>query len=56
VKNIGKDNIAAGESGPTAEQLALDQKANNDYIKYMIIFAVIFPFTTKLFVFIFPLI
>jgi hypothetical protein len=42
VKNIGKDNIAAGESGPTAEQLALDQKANNDYIKYMIIFAVIF--------------
>jgi len=43
VKNIGKDNIAAGESsGISAEQLALDQKANSDYIKYMIIFAVIF--------------
>jgi hypothetical protein len=43
VKNIGKDNIEAGESsGISAEQLALEQKANNDYIKYMIIFAVIF--------------
>jgi hypothetical protein len=43
VKNIGKDNIASGESsGISAEQLALEQKANTDYITYMIIFGVIF--------------
>jgi len=43
VKNIGKDNMAAGESsGISAEQLALEQKANTDYITYMIIFGVIF--------------
>jgi hypothetical protein len=43
VKNIGKDNMAAGESsGISPEQLALDQKENTDFIKYMIIFGVIF--------------
>jgi len=42
VKNIGKDNMAAGESGISAEQLALEQKANADSITYMIIFGVIF--------------
>ena len=44
VKNIGNDNIAAGESdlsALSAEQLALNQKENNDYIKYVIIFAVV---------------
>jgi hypothetical protein len=43
VKNIGKDNMAAGESsGISPEQLALDQKANNDSIKFWIIFGIIF--------------
>lgn len=43
VKNIGKDNTAAGESlGISAEQLALNQKENNDYIKFWIVFGVIF--------------
>ena len=44
VKNIGNDNIAAGESdlsALSAEQLALNQKENNDYIKYVFIFAVV---------------
>jgi hypothetical protein len=44
VKNIRNDNIAAGESdlsALSAEQLALNQKENNDYIKYVIIFAVV---------------
>ena len=44
VKNIGSADIAAGESGLSvlsAEQLALNQKENNDYIKFVIIFAVV---------------
>ena len=42
VKNIGSADISAGESAISAEQLALNQKENNDYIKYVIIFAIIF--------------
>jgi len=43
VKNIGKDNIAAGESsGISIQQLEIDQKANNDSIKFWIVFGIIF--------------
>jgi hypothetical protein len=43
VKNIGKDNMAAGElSGISAEQLALQQKENTDSITFWIVFSVIF--------------
>ena len=43
VKNIGKDNIASGESsGISAEQLALQQKENTDSITFWAVFGVIF--------------
>ena len=42
VKNIGKDNMAAGESGLSAEQLALQQKENTDSITFWAVFGVIF--------------
>jgi hypothetical protein len=47
VKNIGKDNMAAGESlGISAEQLALNQKENNDTMIFWIVFGVIFGVLT----------
>jgi hypothetical protein len=42
VKNIGSADISPGESGLSAEQLALQQKENTDSITFWIVFGVIF--------------